>query len=242
MRLLGPRINGGSSAYHIASISAESLDSSCYLCIQFRTFFIDSSSKRLPISFELKGRDIGGCSTQLSIHYPGTVVQKHLFSTKPWEFWNPYGQPRTSRVVPHCPLSSDTYFDPSSGFTRTRISFDHRQAETWIVGCRARHTESCSIPKRNEFKYKWLIDCETVQLCMSDEPYVCLSYLWGKAGPGEIPSNLDLAAQVPSTISDAIKVTLAIGMRYLWVDRYCIDQENTNEKHSLIQNMDAICE
>lgn len=194
------------------------------------------------MSFDLKGRNIRGRSTQLSIHYRGFIVQQHLFSTKPWEFWNSHGELRTSMVVPYCPLSSDTYFDPSSGFTCARISFDNRQVETWIAECRDRHTESCSIPKRNEFNHKRLIDCETVQLCITDQPYVCLSYLWGEAEPGQNPMHLDLAAQVPSTISDAIKVTLAIGMRYLWVDRYCIDQENTDEKHSLIQNMDAICE
>jgi hypothetical protein len=35
--------------------------------------------------------------------------------------------------------------------------------------------------------------------------------------------------------------TLKIGLTYLWVDRYCIDQNNTEEKHDNIRNMEAIC-
>ena len=31
-----------------------------------------------------------------------------------------------------------------------------------------------------------------------------------------------------------------IGIPYLWVDKYCIDQSNANEKHSLIRQMDKI--
>jgi len=31
-----------------------------------------------------------------------------------------------------------------------------------------------------------------------------------------------------------------IGIPYLWVDKYCIDQSNTDEKHSLIRQMDKI--
>jgi hypothetical protein len=33
-------------------------------------------------------------------------------------------------------------------------------------------------------------------------------------------------------------VAVKIGMPYLWVDRYCIDKNNPEEKHDIIQNMD----
>lgn len=40
--------------------------------------------------------------------------------------------------------------------------------------------------------------------------YVALSYVWGPAHP----------AEVAATIKDAMKVTLNLGLRFLWVDRY----------------------
>jgi Heterokaryon incompatibility protein (HET) len=35
-------------------------------------------------------------------------------------------------------------------------------------------------------------------------------------------------------------VTVSLGMEYLWVDRYCIDQSNKQNKHRQIQQMDLI--
>lgn len=37
-----------------------------------------------------------------------------------------------------------------------------------------------------------------------------------------------------------MSVTRQLGLQYLWVDRYCIDQENKQEKHILISTMDEI--
>jgi hypothetical protein len=45
---------------------------------------------------------------------------------------------------------------------------------------------------------------------------------------------------LPRSIQDAVAVTKGIGLRYLWVDRFCIDQRNPDEKHHQIQNMDTV--
>ncbi|KAJ4379392.1 hypothetical protein N0V86_005437 [Didymella sp. IMI 355093] len=39
---------------------------------------------------------------------------------------------------------------------------------------------------------------------------------------------------------NAIHVTLQLGINFLWVDRYCIDQNDPDEKHHMISNMDQI--
>lgn len=69
-------------------------------------------------------------------------------------------------------------------------------------------------------------------------PWVALSYVWGHssgdAGPEVFPQAL------PNTIEDAIKVTEEMGYRYLWVDRYCIDQKEEAQKLDLIAKMDII--
>jgi len=45
---------------------------------------------------------------------------------------------------------------------------------------------------------------------------------------------------LPLTIEDAITVTKAIRFQYLWVDQYCIDQGDENEKQRQIQQMNLI--
>lgn len=41
-------------------------------------------------------------------------------------------------------------------------------------------------------------------------------------------------------IEDSIKVVKELGMRYLWIDRYCIEQEDLDTRHQQIKNMHAI--
>jgi hypothetical protein len=72
--------------------------------------------------------------------------------------------------------------------------------------------------------------------------YVALSYVWGaqtreQTSPAMI-SRLPLPA--PQVIEDAIVVTKALDYDYLWIDRYCIDQSNDEEKHTQISNMGEI--
>lgn len=70
--------------------------------------------------------------------------------------------------------------------------------------------------------------------------YVALSYVWG---PSNIPEPLLAGGRLPAatamTIEDAMHCTTQLGFRYLWVDRYCIDQASPS-KHLQIHNMDLI--
>lgn len=86
-----------------------------------------------------------------------------------------------------------------------------------------------------------LIDCKSWTLCgAADNPYVCLSYVWGDTPAAAAnPDNAELA-NIPQTISDAISVTLELGIQYLWVDRYCIDPGDALEKHDAIRSMGSV--
>ncbi|EOA87548.1 uncharacterized protein SETTUDRAFT_109438, partial [Exserohilum turcica Et28A] len=66
--------------------------------------------------------------------------------------------------------------------------------------------------------------------------YVALSYVWGVQGPG----NFEDADGFPPTVMDAVIATKKLGYRYLWVDRYCIDQSDENDQHNQIKQMDLI--
>lgn len=60
-----------------------------------------------------------------------------------------------------------------------------------------------------------VIDCKSRVVVPASEgcKYAALSYVWGEAKSG---TNLEF----PATIEDAISITRALGLGYLWVDRY----------------------
>jgi hypothetical protein len=76
--------------------------------------------------------------------------------------------------------------------------------------------------------------------------YAALSYVWStteRAGSnvdkGDEGSTLD---SCPKVIRDSMEAAVKLKLRYLWVDRFCIDQQNAHEKHVQISQMEDICE
>jgi hypothetical protein len=109
---------------------------------------------------------------------------------------------------------------------------------SWIHECQGAHEKSCGYQRLSTLPLR-LIDCVSRKLCglKWGTPYVCLSYVWGDASD---PRGDNFPKQFPKTIEDAISVALQLGIPYLWVDRYCISQQNAVEQHHLIANMDII--
>jgi len=52
--------------------------------------------------------------------------------------------------------------------------------------------------------------------------------------------SLSLPHDLSGAIEDAIQVTKQLGLRSIWIDKYCIDQTNTKDKHDQIRQMDMI--
>jgi len=72
---------------------------------------------------------------------------------------------------------------------------------------------------------------------IESEKYVCLSYCWGKsstsitttvASYGERTSKI-VESSLPKTYKDAILITRALGLRYLWIDALCIVQDDSED-------------
>lgn len=87
-----------------------------------------------------------------------------------------------------------------------------------------------------------MIDCETRRIVPAvDSKYLALSYLWGSDQKNsKLNDNSEvLPSEIPETIEDAIAVKLRLDFRYLWIDRYCIDQGSA-EAHAQIQQMDLV--
>jgi Heterokaryon incompatibility protein (HET) len=88
-----------------------------------------------------------------------------------------------------------------------------------------------------------LIDCDNrrVVAAPSSCDYLALSYVWGRSNPEDECEVADLGSRtLPAVIEDAMLAVVQLGFRYLWVDRYCIDQNSEEDKHSQIKVMDLI--
>jgi hypothetical protein len=140
--------------------------------------------------------------------------------------------------------------DPSSSGFQGRIvskTADYPLNKEWINYCQQNHCKTCNSSQPTSVSGLKVIDCETlgiVLLSESNGAYVALSYVWGNVPTGDVTcQNLSkLPQDHPAIVADAITVTRGLGFRYLWVDRYCIDQEDAEEKHDQIGKMHLIYE
>lgn len=125
--------------------------------------------------------------------------------------------------------------------------FDPSGPRSWLQYCKDHHKKLCSrkYPRPKGLK---LLDCSslTVRHAADKDSYVALSYVWGNSGIFDklvVHANSPhLPSVLPMVVSDAIEVTKALGFRYLWVDKYCIDQSDYEAKHEQIQQMDSVYE
>ncbi|KFZ23426.1 hypothetical protein V502_02116 [Pseudogymnoascus sp. VKM F-4520 (FW-2644)] len=128
---------------------------------------------------------------------------------------------------------------------QNNIKFDILKG--WISMCKDMHTKACTVEalSPNTVPFFKLIECETLRIVPApNEPYVALSYVWGASKsqspePDTTPELDCLPEKLPRTIKDAITVTLKLGFRYLWVDRYCIGRR-PGELQAQILKMDLI--
>lgn len=113
----------------------------------------------------------------------------------------------------------------------------------WIQHCDNGHTHPDCNPTCNFYLPGFtVIDCETRTLVSwsNSTPYVTLSYVWGTELAEAHGDDGRLPEMLPKLIDDAINVSSFLGYRYLWIDRYCIPQDDGAIKAGLIRNMDKI--
>jgi hypothetical protein len=119
-------------------------------------------------------------------------------------------------------------------------SIDFAILQDWLDICREKHTNKCSSKSSSPVQHLKLVDCETHEIVpANDHAYAALSYVCGQIehaphDPNHLPSIL------PNTIKDAIIVTQRLGLRYLWVDRYCIDQADEDRRNSQMGQMNLV--
>ncbi|KAG4439743.1 hypothetical protein IFR05_004765 [Cadophora sp. M221] len=118
---------------------------------------------------------------------------------------------------------------------------DLKLVRSWLDDvCRKYHCKACGVVKDCEPVERGfrLIDCWGKVPVVKDKPwgttYAALSYVWGIS-----PTDLE---DWPKTVLDAVAVTKELGLRYIWVDRLCINQNDNDEKGYLISRMTTIYE
>jgi len=113
----------------------------------------------------------------------------------------------------------------------------------WLSFCLETHGKQCQPRDITPIAGLRVIDCHTrrlIPLPSAGCEYLALSYMWGGGSQGSVGDGSRLPDDVPNVIEDALIATRKLGFRHLWVDRYCIPQDNAEEKHSQIKNMGRI--
>ena len=121
-------------------------------------------------------------------------------------------------------------------------SIDFSVLKDWLYLCQTMHTRVCNAQRRREISLQHfkLIDCHTRQIVTADHAdYIALSYVWGPTEECHEFSE-QLPTTLPRTIEDAIIVTQKLGLRYIWIDRYCINQQQKGHAYLQMSQMDLI--
>lgn len=131
----------------------------------------------------------------------------------------------------------------------------------WLARCRQYHQQSCGragvLAKDLPANFR-VIDME--QRLIVPYPhggcqYAVLSYVWGeKEMSWRMPRTqqrdvrrdtegrevIHLPQILPATIADSMNVAMHMGFRYIWVDAFCIVQDDDQDKVIQIPHMDAV--
>lgn len=131
----------------------------------------------------------------------------------------------------------------------------------WLDSCNREHARHCSAgssaPDVDTFRPARLIDSVERRIVRTQptDRYVALSYVWGGAGTRRmdaardpdpswlVKDNVDVFGEaladdhLPRTIVDAMTVARKLGLRYLWVDKLCIVQDDAEDVDSHVRHM-----
>ncbi|KAH9207825.1 heterokaryon incompatibility protein-domain-containing protein, partial [Leptodontidium sp. 2 PMI_412] len=132
---------------------------------------------------------------------------------------------------------------------------DYKLLLDWLEFCSKHHSKSCNADRLHRLESFMAIDCDSGKVVSppSSCTYAALSYVWGaKSSTEQVDhdtticttetnqSYLTLDERAPRIVQDAIIVTKELGLKYLWIDKYCINQKDQNVKSEQIGKMDLI--
>lgn len=102
------------------------------------------------------------------------------------------------------------------------LDVDYGEIRAVIAECQSLHGKACCTTPSDSLRKLKVIDCE--QRVVIPAPIACqftaLSYVWGPSTHQPAERLLSTGGQHLPTIEDSITVTLQLGYKHLWVDRY----------------------
>jgi hypothetical protein len=134
-----------------------------------------------------------------------------------------------------------------SAINEQEQTVDFQQLSNWFNCCKDVHKDCHDSADWDPESPIFMIDCDDRKVGprMPGTRYAALSYVWGKAALEsrsrlELDISITLPSSLPKLIEDAIVATKGLGLKYLWIDRYCIAENDYEVKHKQIGSMDQI--
>jgi hypothetical protein len=154
---------------------------------------------------------------------------------------------RTTGCILPVHLSSSTNRSRYQARLMNAECIDYDFVRQCLDFCQRRHNhhEMCKITNVSSPSSIKVIDCESLSVIPAPPgcSYVALSYVWGP-NDSEVPlkfgTGTSLPRLPPKVIRDAIALTRNLNWRYLWVDKYCINQLDEKVKKQQIGQMGKI--
>ncbi|KAH6954181.1 heterokaryon incompatibility protein-domain-containing protein [Fusarium avenaceum] len=183
-------------------------------------------------------------SAWLAFNIDTSKMYFHLFKDGVYdiEIFTLPGQTRLKHIT------SSSLLPPS-----TELQHSLPRIQSWIEACENSH-ERCS--EAPEFTPLRLLDLQPsdddcIQLvCVPNVRYACLSHCWGSTRSKHLTKRANILAngkgiplsELPMTFQDAVSVTKALEIRYLWVDSFCIIQDDEKDWEAQASLMASIYE
>ncbi|KAK6065233.1 heterokaryon incompatibility protein [Seiridium cupressi] len=147
--------------------------------------------------------------------------------------------------------------DEKYGRAWTANAVDLLLVKSWIEKCNSHSKCSKATCHFISLKPAPLLFIDVNHNCLTfssaEVRYLALSYVWGRTASFETTKNnfkslcypgalsaVGTWNALPTTIRDAIYLTKSLSVRYLWVDRLCIIQDDNDSKKTLLQAMPFI--
>jgi hypothetical protein len=197
---------------------------------------------------EKKGDEMVEWKTQRT---PVIVVAPEQEPEKWWEKRrNLYGM-----LLPTRKLGEDVLL-PRARLLKTQ-SADLTLAKSWIGSCEEAHGDRCSgiQPAETGLWARFssisfaarpsdtlrVIDCRTKTRVAAPAQcqYAALSYVFG-TDRASIPNDIAKWDEVPVLFQDAVAATTQLGYHYLWIDFYCISDDDDDLKARQLRTMDKV--
>jgi hypothetical protein len=161
------------------------------------------------------------------------------------------------------PGSVDPERPIANGFPVTTMERNLELLSQWLQTCQDTHNETCqgglfsTTHSPTGLDRIRVIDVQsrTISECnIAGLEYAALSYVWGmnKEARIKLVSDLrpeissssttavSLPSEMPKNVEDALRICAAISIKYLWVDLYCVNQHDIQQKTAEINAMGYI--